>query len=110
MSLLNRMRKQTATYWGSPEPDGYGSYTFDTPITLMVRWEDVSEVVQGANGESINSRSTVYVGQDVDVEGYLYLGTSSATDPTEVDGAYRIRSFSKVPNLRASKYLRKAYL
>jgi hypothetical protein len=64
----------------------------------------------------------VFVNQDIDEEGYLYLGTldelydsaeSSAgaiDDPKQIEGTYIIKRFQKTPSLDGTSYLRKAYL
>lgn len=110
MSLITRVLRQTATYWGSPTPDGLGGYTYAAPVSLSVRWTDRQEVIQNSRGEEVVSRSKVFTSIDVESEGYLYLGTSSATDPTTVDDAFKIQRFDKIPDLTANEFLRKAFL
>lgn len=101
----------TATYWGNPTPDGSGGSSFDTPVTLSVRWEERIEETVDENGEVFVSSARVYLdGTDVDLGGYLYLGTSVVADPTDVEGAYRIRNYSKIPTLKDISAERKAIL
>jgi len=120
---LDRMCKQKAVYWGNPQNDGQGGFTFDDPVEIDCRWEDMHQVVTDAKGTEITSRALVFLTQDVDEEGMLYLGTladlnlddaddSSATwdNPKEVEGTYFIKRFQKTPALGGSGYLRKAYL
>ena len=115
-SLLSRTLKQTAVYWGSPVNDGYAGHTFDDPVEIACRWEDKGELVRDASGAEFVSRSIVYVLQDVDTDGYLFLGVltdlSSAEegDPEGTDGAYLIKKFDKSPSLSGSEFVRKAYL
>jgi hypothetical protein len=65
----------------------------------------------------------VFVTQDVQEEGMLYLGTlddlydlyaessgGGIDDPMSIVGAYIIKRFQKTPTLDGSGYLRKAYL
>lgn len=112
--FITRNLRQTATYWGNPAPDGWGGKTFDAPVEILCRWEDKVEKVIGANGEEIVSRSVVFLAQDVDEGGFLYLGSVSgdSTDdsPEEVAGAYEIKAFRKIPSIRATKWERKAWL
>lgn len=114
MSLLTRMLKQTAVYWAPHGfgPDGQPEY--EPPIEIKVRWEDVHEVFVDNQGNDIVSNSVVYVGEDVKPQGALWLGKlnelDSQTVPTENEGAYAIRKFEKIPDLRARKYLRIAVL
>ena len=56
------------------------------------------------------SKAFVFVGQDLDSEGWLFLGTSSEANPKDVDGALEIRQFIKTPNLKATDFERKAIL
>jgi len=114
-SFVSRNLKQTAVYWASPSSDGYGGNTFDSPVEIDCRWEKKQQLfVDGAGKEALSS-AVVYLGQDVDLSGYLYLGdlddiASSVTGPEDVSGAYEIRGFDKIPTLKATDYLRKAWL
>lgn len=115
--LIDRMCTQTAVYWGSPTNDGYGTKTFSDPIEISCRWEDKTDVVTDNEGKEIVSRALVYVTQDIDEEGYLYLGdlddldSEQEADPQGVDGAFEIKRFDKSPEIRqTNKFIRKAYL
>jgi hypothetical protein len=114
MSYLTRNLNQTAVYWGSPTPDGWGGTTFDSPVEMDCRWEEKQELFVDASGEQVLSHAVVYLSQDVDIGGYLYLGDMNDLDstpvPSENSDAYEIRSFRKTPNLKATVYERKAWL
>jgi len=113
---------QKCVYWGSPVEDGYGGKTFADAVELDCRWEEMTQIVTDAKGAEITSRALVFLTQDVDEEGMLYLGTldslyddaeSSADaidNPMSIEGAYYIKRFQKTPSLDGSGYLRKAYL
>jgi len=101
---------QTATYWALAGNDGYGGMTFSTPVAVTVFWQDVNQKYMNESGEEKVSKSKVFLEQDVTVGSYLYLGTSAASSPYDVSGAYEIKSFSKVPSLDASEFERKALL
>ena len=45
ISVLERQYKQDAVYWGNPQSDGSGGYTFDDPVEIKCRWEDIKQVV-----------------------------------------------------------------
>ena len=117
-NFLTGQLKQTAIYWGDPQSDGMGGRTFGSsyPVELSVRWEQRQELFIDAAGQEKRSQAVVYVAQDVDMGGYLFLGTldnlSSAeeADPLTVDGAHEIRGWAKVPSLKADRYLRKIWL
>lgn len=121
MGIITRMRKQICVYWGlqSSESGGldydeYGQPVYTDPIELECRWEDRSEEFIDPSGTRMTSAAVVYVDQDVDVGGVLMLGElEDITDesiPKENEGAHEIRAFNKLPNLRATEFLRTAYL
>jgi hypothetical protein len=115
--LILRTVTQTAVYWGNPQPDGYGGETFDDPIEIDCRWEDATELNRSDVIREFITKAIVYVTQDLDVNGWLYLGSltdsgldSNPDNPREVDGAYIIGRFDKIPNIRGTEYVRKAYI
>jgi len=123
MSLLVRMRKQRAIYWSQLSVDAFGARTYEAPIEVVVRWDDKSSQYVNKDNEQVASRATVYVGQDMKAGDMLLLGILEADssdlldssivptpdDPKEA-GAWEIQSFAKIPNLRASEFLRICYL
>lgn len=124
-ALLTRTCKQVCVYWGNPTNDGEGGKTFDDPVELYCRWEELSQVVTDNKGAEITSRAVVYLLQDVDEEGMLYLGTLEdlyddyATDssagevenPIGIEGAYVIKRFEKLPVLGSTtEFSRRVYL
>ena len=123
-SLLTRNCNQTCVYWGNPVNDGEGGKTFDDPVELACRWEEMVQVVTDAKGNEVTSRALVYLLQDVDEEGMLFLGTltdlSSAEedDPLGIEAgdhsgqkAYVIKRFQKIPALGSTtEFVRKAFL
>ena len=117
MSILERQYKQDAVYWGNPQENGSGGFTFDDPIEIKCRWEDIKQVVTDKKGNEITSRAVVYVKQDLDEEGMIYLGTlddltsAMEIDPKTVENAFIIKRFAKIPSLQSStEFVRAAYL
>ena len=114
MSFLTRNHNQTIVYWGTPTKDKWGARTFTTPVEITGRWEDNQETFVDGTGREAVSKAHVYLGQDVDMEGWLYLGTlasiSSAASPKAVSGAYEIKVFNKTPNLKGTSFERKVIL
>lgn len=108
--------KQTAVYWGNPANDGAGGRSFDDPVEISVRWEEKQELFIDASGQEVRSNAVVFVGQDLDLGGYLALtdldslSSSEEGDPLTVDAAYEVRGWSKIPNLKGNKFVRKAWL
>ena len=100
---------QDVTHWEAT-PDGYGGYTFGTPAALKARWEDKAVLFRTPGGEEEVSQSVVYLSADVSTTDYLFLGTSTAIDPTTVSGAHQVKQFFKTPDLRRLEFERKAML
>ncbi len=99
MSILTAFQLQDATWWAKGAPDGFGGYTFATPVALKVRWEQRTELATDEEGNEFIARSRVYLSQDVEVDDYLFLGVSVVGDPRTVEGSHRVRTFRKIPDL-----------
>lgn len=123
-NLLSRAYKDTAVYWGSPNIIGQGNAMgFAAPVEIQCRWEDMTQLMTDAKGNTITSRAVVYVPQDVDQEGMLFKGTleelydrleSSAgalDNPQKIEGTFHIKRFVKTPALGSiTSFVRVAYL
>jgi len=111
MSIITKMRKQNAVYWGPPVEDGDGGFTFPDPVAVACRWDAVEGVVSDERTHEELNNSIVYVDQDVQLNGYLFLGTLEEVgedSPLDIEGARQITGFEKTPNLKATEFLRKA--
>lgn len=108
---------QDAVYWSAPTPDGYGGYTFASPTAIKCRWDEKIELFTDAQGKEVTSKAIVLVTQDMQAEGYLYLGSLSElspdqkTNPKLINGAYIIRRFDKTPMIKSTtEFVRTVYL
>jgi hypothetical protein len=116
MSLISKMRRQTAVYWARTGTNDRGRAVFDNPVELRVRWDGVVEEFVSPDGRTGLSHAKVYVGEDVTLGGILWLGTlADLTDaqeaaPLTITGAYEIRRFDTIPNMKATEFLRIATL
>lgn len=121
MSIISKMRKQTAVWWqaqtdGSGEiaTDDYGQPQYNSPVQIICRWEDVAEEFMDANNEKAVSSSVVYVDRDMKAGDVLMLGTTDdivdEINILENPNSGKIQKFAKTPNLRATEYLKVAYL
>ena len=114
--LTTRNLKQTVVYWGNPQPDGYGGYVFDAAVEISARWQDKQQLFVDRQGNEAVSRAVVYVDRDVDIGGYLYLGTLDdldsvqEADPYDVSGAWPIRAFAKTPDITGEFFVRKVWI
>jgi hypothetical protein len=110
VDLAGKLR-QTATYWApSGSTDRYGKPTLAAPVQVSCRWEDKTSAVISKKGEEIISKSRVYLIQDIDIDGFLFLGTSASTDPASIDDAHEIQAVSKTPDLSNLQSLTTVYL
>ena len=108
---------QTAVYWGAPIPDGFGQKTFTNPVEISCRWDDITELIMNRHGVEIASQAQLIVTTDINVEGYLYLGTLASLedaeqlDPKLVATAYPVQKFEKSPEFKSTdKFVRIVYL
>lgn len=119
--IINRMCVQTAVYWGSPTADGFGGINYDEAKEIKCRWENKSELITGGEadnpGEELISDAQVYVLEDLDELGYLFLGTLNDLDsdaqeqPETISTAFQIKKFEKTAAHRSTTdFLRKVYL
>lgn len=113
------MLLQTATHWvrSSAQFNKYGDPNFSAPVTLApgtntgVRWETLTEKFINAKGDQDQSRAVVYSGTTAfEVGSYLFLGTSTASDPETVSGADQIRHVEQIPDIANKTTLYKAVL
>jgi hypothetical protein len=121
------MRKQNAIYWPPAGVDDFGRASHGTLQELIlkdgvnsrVRWEDRVEEFKDANGTMQISNAMVYVGllpdgNEAQVGGFVWLGNradlTDEANPVNNEGAYEVRRVDKMPNLKATEYLRTAYL
>ena len=115
--FLLKVSVQTAIYWQPIGADGYGGFTFTPPVEIKVRWEDSTKVITTPMGTEYVCRAEVIVNQDVDEEGYLYLGVltdltdAQKANPQLVDGAHKIIRFDKVPMIfKTDEFIRECFL
>jgi hypothetical protein len=120
--VAKRFCVETAVYWGNPQNDGYGGFTFDTPVEIKCRWEEKSEVnigwfSTGFPGNLLLSKASVLVLQDLDLQGYLYRGTLASlsgydtSKPKAISNAYIIHRFDRIPMVRKTdEFVRTAWL
>ena len=115
--FISEFLHQKAVYWASPTKDGYGGYTWNDPIEINCRWEDICKVIMDARGKEIISTAKVFVSQDLGKQGMLYPGymanltASQLADPKTISDAYEIKRFDKIPSIdEEDLFLRRAYL
>lgn len=103
---------ETITYWLPSTTDVWGDNTaYTSAASLKGRWEDRHEEFIDFRGEVAYSNAIVYLNSAVALGGYLYKGTSSASDPKTVADAFPIRRLDRLGGYRESDgYIYIAYL
>ncbi len=123
MGIIDRSRKQQAVWWplksaesAANDYDRFGQPQSADPVQLddLVRWEDVTEEFIAADGTQQLSRARVTVGRDMQPGDVIMLGViadiTNSTHPKENVGAWEIRRFEKLPNLKNTEQLRTVLL
>lgn len=109
LNILEKLHHEI-TVWRQTVGD-YGAIDYERDDEPMAgRWNETSELFMDANGREVVSRAKVILEGDVTVGDYLYWGTSTADDPREVSGAFKVRRFQRTPDLNAVQFLRTAFL
>lgn len=109
--MLQNRYNQIITYWSEDVIDGFGNRTFKAPVILQGRWEERTDLEIAFEGEVKPSKAVVYLQSDIVLGGFLALGDQTATaDPNSLDAAFIIKSFTKMPSVDATEFIRKAML
>lgn len=118
MSRITRNLRQKAMYWAPNGENEFGNTTYAEPVEISVRWTDIAELTVTKDGRTVTSKSKVMVDQDVEEGGLLWLGTEEDWEdtttpevpPTVEEGGNEIVLLKKIPNRKATEFLRIAML
>lgn len=114
MSIITKVLRQTCVYWAPVGYDAMGQRKYAEPVQMACRWDDFAKELTDSSSATVTSESAIMVSMDVAVGGVLLLGTlagvTNAADPMSNAGARDIVRFGKTPNLKATQFLRVAYL
>lgn len=113
MALLTSMLRQYAILWTYTGTDHYGNSTFSSPVQIKCRWEDQIGDFVGPRGETLTTKAIVYVDRDLKPGDVLKLGvleSSTPERPASVAKAWPVQAFAKLPDIKAKRFLRTAYL
>lgn len=101
---------QDATYWAPGSPDEYGLIALAAPVAITCRWQNKAELFLDAQGNQAISSAVVYPDQALELQGWLFEGTSAEADARDVAGAREIRAVGTSPDLDNDEVLNKAWL
>lgn len=126
MDILTDMREgdnRKVVYWpvlkdhlGVPIKNDYGDPQYDTPREIQVFWVDTLQSVNRGNGESFDSKVTVFVGEDIDIFGVLRkcrlteIPDGMEMTPLQIPRTFQVQMFTKLETLAGDDTLRVAYL
>lgn len=122
IKFIKKVCVQTAVYWPSPTPDGYGGMTYGTPKEIKCRWTDKVQVIKWQSSyvptsNEFISYAEILLYDDVVLQGVLWLGslaslsTAQKVAPLTIPGAREIKTLERVPLFRSSKeFVKKVYL
>ena len=102
---IKRIARHTAVYWASPTAAQDGSNTYGAPAEIKCFWKEQYDLFKDKDGREVAIKAKVYVFDDLDEQGMLFLGTladlttAQKNDPRKVSRAYEISSFVKTPSL-----------
>lgn len=102
---IKRISRHTAVYWSRPTPRADGSNSYAAPIEIKCLWVGGTQYIPDRDMREVSAKALVYVSQDLDEQGMLFLGklseltTAQKTDPRKVSRAYEITKFEKIPSL-----------
>lgn len=115
--FISKVCVQTAVYWENPENDGFGQQIFAVGREIKVRWDDKIVVITDKQGKEITCQAEIMVQEDIDENGYLFLGVLSdltsdeKANPEAVKKAYPVKSFTKISMIKSTtEFVRKVYL
>lgn len=104
--FTQRLATQTVVYWGNPTSNGFGQKTFDAPVEIKCRWEESEGLKQSKQGEekvptNMANMKIIHTSK-LDLYGFIFLGSLSDivgdnTNPTAIDGAYKIMEVQMIP-------------
>ena len=124
ISLLDTMLIHVVVYWPPLRNDEHGNKRFGTPIEIKARWEYATRELLDERGNVTSIMSKVYLAEDVQQLGVLWLSTAKPSDPggtalaqlTDATkpfrnaGAGEIRKFAKTFTIDGTQALRTVYL
>ena len=116
MSILTGKLNDTLVYWPPAARDKFAKPGYGTPAEILGRWEDNLELAVTSTGEEFTSHAQVFLDQDLELEGYLFLGdlqdlsTDELSDPRREDRAYEIKKTERVESVGGLDQVRQVWL
>jgi len=110
-------KSTTVVYWGSPETDGGGGFTFADGVEIKARWLETKQLqLDQINGQEVIMQAVIYAEQAMDLKGYLMLGdlndldSASIENPIGESNARQIRATKSIHDSRTNRNLYVAWV
>ena len=116
MSIIRKVLKEDAVYWAKTGVDRASRPVYASPVAIRCRWDDVQEEYTDLQGNVRKSNASVMVDRVVTLKGVLWYGLLASlsgdqlTQPLSNEGAFPIQRVQRIPNFKATEYLRIAIL
>jgi hypothetical protein len=112
VSFIKKIAVQSAIYWSNPVNDGFGGYTFDEPVVIKCRWDDMQRIYTGQDGQQVQQKAKLLIPTDENmmIKGWLMLGTLDDLQvsdtgvyqqPSNEIGAYQIIGVDRTPLIKS---------
>ena len=112
-----KVLKQIAVYWPLTAPtfDNYGKpITTSSPVEIKCRWDDTQDEFVDSQGMKQKASVKIIADRDLDIGGCIFLGMldeiEDQDDPKLNPRVHEIRSFTKIADKKAKRFIRTAYL
>jgi len=108
LEFIDKVSVQTAVYWANPVNDGTGGYTYDAPVEILCRWDDIAEKYISRTGEELISSAQILTNETLVEGSWLWLGsltgltTAEKANPMLVARAYPIKKVSTTPLFKST--------
>ena len=102
---MTRVCVNTAVYWAAPVSDRFGEKSYDAGAEIKCLWNEKIVLFIDKEGKETASKAEIYVLEDLDNQGMLFLGVltdldaGEIADPKTVKNAFEIKQFKKIPSL-----------
>ena len=105
-----RNMHEDLTYWAPAARDKFGERSYATPVVMRGRWMVKNELITSLTGDEVVSSAHAVVPVDVAEGGMLVQGDYAAQPDPLLTAAYEIKTYTKIPDLRQSSWLRQAFM
>ena len=72
MHWLKRNLKEKIVYWRPPTRDGFGGFSWSSPLQIEGKWEDRASNIFDPSGKEVVSNAIVWVDLNLEIGGYLW--------------------------------------